>query len=60
LTEQHCRTLAKTGGENNRTIAMKSCRLNDEGAAFVESIREKKGPTSLSFSRLAKQAPKPV
>jgi hypothetical protein len=52
LNEQHCRTLATTGGENNRTIALKSCRLNDEGAAFVDSIRENKGPASLSFFRL--------
>jgi hypothetical protein len=52
LNEEHCRTLATTGGENNRTIDLKSCRLNDEGAAFVESIRENKGPSSLSFSRL--------
>lgn len=52
LNEEHCRTLARTGEANNRTIDLKSCRLNDEGAAFVESIRENKGPSNISFSRL--------
>jgi hypothetical protein len=52
LNEEHCRTLATADGESNRTIALNSCRLDDEGVAFVESIRENKGPSSLSFSRL--------
>jgi hypothetical protein len=52
LNEGHCRALATTDEENNRTIDFKSCRLNDEGASFVESIRENKGPSNLSFSRL--------
>jgi hypothetical protein len=52
LNEEHCRTLATTDEENNRSIDLKSCRLIDEGAAFVESIRDNKGPSNLSFSRL--------
>jgi hypothetical protein len=52
LNEEHCRILATIDEENNRTIDFRSCRLGDEGAAFVESIRENKGPSNLSFSRL--------
>lgn len=52
LTEEHCRALAQADERNCRMIALENCRLGDEGAAFVHSIRANQGPSSLSLFRI--------